>query len=254
MKESLQSFLESAYERHHRLAFIEADPLSVPHRYHRPGDIEIAGLFSALIAWGNRRSIVRSALGLMDRMDHAPHAFVLEATESELDRLNGFVHRTFFDVDARALVYALRVVMRPSGSLEGAFQPKPGETDLYPAIVRFRQALVRAYSLGRTQKHLSNPDRGSAAKRIALFLRWMVRRDSAGIDFGLWKSIDPALLVLPLDVHTARTARQLGLLQRKANDRKAVEELMTVLRTFDAVDPVRYDFALFGLSLEANKA
>jgi len=250
----LASLLESAYERHHRLEFIEADPLNVPHGFSHPGDIEIAAFFSALIAWGNRRSIVRSALGLMDRMDRAPYAFVVGASESELDQLEGFVHRTFFDADARTLIYALRGVLRAAGSLEAAFRPLPGEPDVYPAIVRFRQAMVQAHPLGRTQKHLSNPDRGSAAKRIALFLRWMVRRDTAGIDFGLWSSIDPALLVLPLDVHTARTARNLGLLQRKANDRRAVEELMTALRTFDAADPVRYDFALFGLSIETTPA
>ncbi len=244
--------LEWAYERHHRLEFVEADPVSIPHRFEHPLDIEVSGFFTALISWGNRKSILKSASQLMERMDGAPAQFVLDAGPEDFRQLDGFVHRTFFGEDARALALGIRPILRQFGSLEPAFKPPEASVDVYGGISNFRQMLFSATELPkRTHKHISNPDQGSAAKRLAMFLRWMCRSDSAGIDFGQWKHISPSLLVVPLDVHTARTARELGLLHRKANDRKAVEELMTQLRLLDPLDPSRFDFALFGLSAEA---
>lgn len=251
MSPELHHLLESAYERHHRLEFVQDDPISIPHRFDRPLDIEIAGFFTALISWGNRKSILRSASQLMDRMDGAPSDFVLEAGPDDLKRLDGFVHRTFFGEDAKALIAGLRAILEKDGSLEPSFTPAEGSLDVYAGISQFRQNMLSQAPLPqRTHKHLSNPERASAAKRLAMYLRWMCRSDSAGIDFGLWTNIGSSRLVVPLDVHTARTARELGLLGRKANDRKAVEELMIQLRRLDPLDPSRFDFALFGLSLE----
>lgn len=246
----LHALLEAKYAQYNRSDFIEHDPISVPHRYSRKEDIEIAGFFAALLAWGKRSLIIRSLHRLMACMDDAPADFVLSATESELLSLDGFVHRTFNGVDARALVLALRRVYREAGGLEGIFSAamQPESVDVLPALLHARVALLASPTFPpRTHKHIANPAAGSSAKRLNMYLRWMVRRDSYGVDFGLWKGIASHQLLMPLDVHTGNVGRELGLLLRRQDDWRAVQELTASLRVFDPQDPVKYDFALFGM-------
>ncbi|RMG24571.1 MAG: TIGR02757 family protein [Bacteroidetes bacterium] len=244
--------LDQKYEQFNTPEFIHSDPISVPHSFSRKEDIEIAAFFSALIAWGRRDLIVRNARKLMQLMDDAPYEFVMQADEEALSRLQFFVHRTFNGVDCRALVLSLRRVYQQAGGLEAVFCQalSPADANVFPAIVAAREALVsHAAFPARTHKHLANPASGSAAKRINMFLRWMVRRDGRSVDFGIWEGIGMHQLVCPLDVHTARVGRKLGLLKRKQNDWKAAVELTESLRAFCAADPVRYDFSLFGLGV-----
>lgn len=247
---ALKEFLDQKAHYYESETFIPDDPISVPHRFRLKNDIEIAGLLTATISWGNRKSIIKSANLLMERMDDAPYDFVMHHSHNELKRLSGFVHRTFNSEDALFFIKALNKFYQTSDSLEEAFLPTTGEKDLMNAIVRFRQWMLRLQPTLRSGRHIADPSSGSAAKRIHMFLRWMVRSEKGGVDFGLWKRISPALLSCPLDIHTGTTARALGLLTRQQNDRKAVEELDLVLRTFDPLDPVKYDFALFGIGLE----
>ena len=241
--DDLRSFLEEKYLKYNQPAFIESDPIQVPHEFSRKEDIEIAGFFSATIAWGQRTTIINNARKLMMWMDQSPYEFVLEASEDELATFENFRHRTFNGEDCRYFLKAIRYLYKEHGGLEHAFQaPQP-----LSGISHFRQLFFALPHEKRTQKHVSDPQRGSSAKRLNMFLRWMVRRDGAGVDFGLWKDWDPANLRLPLDVHTGNVARKLGLLQRKQNDWKAVEELTGSLRLMDPEDPVKYDYALFGL-------
>lgn len=244
-----RDFLDEKADLYNRLTFISTDPVSIPHRFSNKEDIEIAGFLAATIAWGQRPTIIRNALHLLQLMDDAPHDFVQHAGARELKRLDGFVHRTFNGTDARCFVTALRHIYKKHGGLEAAFQTGLKQGNMHEAISYFRRCFFEPAHPARTEKHVSDPAQGSAAKRIHMYLRWMVRRDKRGVDFGLWKSISPALLCCPLDVHSARVARKLGLLQRTQNDRKAVEELTANLRLLDARDPVKYDFALFGLGV-----
>jgi uncharacterized protein (TIGR02757 family) len=247
----LRELLEQKANQFNSPAFIPDDPISVPHRFSRKEDIEIAALLSATISWGNRKSIVKSANRLLNLMDESPYEFVMEAQENELERLSSFVHRTFQGEDARFFVLGLRQIYRQSGGLEGLFTSGfANHGHAFGAIAEFRKAMLRTIHNQRTRKHLPDTDRGSAAKRLNMFLRWMVRQDNRGVDFGLWTGISPGLLSLPLDVHTGRVTRQLGLLNRQQDDRRAVEELDHSLRQIDPIDPVRFDFALFGLGLE----
>ncbi len=265
-KEFLHDFLEAKVREYNQPAFITDDPVSIPHLFTRKEDIEISGFFAATIAWGQRPVIIRNARSLMERMDMAPYEFVLSASPKELKKLDSFVHRTFNATDVRFFVAALRKVYTKHGGMENIFAQKlrgracPEERGMSPwlissyesltpardAIIHFREVFLTAKHESRSEKHVANPASGSNAKRINMFLRWMVRRDNAGVDFGLWKSISPSLLCCPLDVHVGNVARALGLLERKQDDWKAVEELTAKLREFDAEDPVKYDFALFG--------
>lgn len=233
--------------------FIDGDPISVPHAFSKNEDIEIAGLFAAIIAWGNRKSIIQSARKIMNIMDNAPHDFIINHQPDDLKRFNGFVHRTFQANDAATLVSMLQPLYRHHGGLKTAFSSVFGqkpEANAADAIVHFRKTLLSYPHERRFEKHLSNPEQGSAAKRLNMFLRWMVRRDRQGVDFGLWTEVFPmSSLLIPLDVHTARVARRLGILQRKQNDLKAVLELSSFCRSIDPVDPARFDFALFGIGL-----
>jgi uncharacterized protein (TIGR02757 family) len=250
--EDLKALLDQSHSQYNQPSFISEDPISIPHQFSDKEDIEIAGFLTALIAWGRRPLIIRSAERMMDCMDRSPAAFVRGASDGELARLDDFVHRTFNGIDARALVLALRRVYQEAGGLEGAFCEgvKKGDSDVYGGILHARAALTAAPDFPqRTHKHLANPAKGSSAKRINMFLRWMVRRDHQGVDFGLWKGISPHQLLCPLDVHTGNVARSLGLLQRKQNDWKAVIELTEKLRAFCPEDPVKYDFSLFGLGV-----
>lgn len=231
---------------------MEDDPVQIPHMYSQKEDIEISGLFSAVIAWGQRVTIIKNATALMARMDHAPYEYVMHANEAELRRLEGFVHRTFNSIDARAIVLGLRKVYQEDGGLEQIFVEglKTGDDSVFHAIVHARNMLSSREDFPkRTHKHLANPAKGSSAKRLNMFLRWMVRDDKQGVDFGIWKKIPASLLVCPLDVHTGNVARKIGLLQRKQNDWKAASELTQNLKMYCPEDPVKYDFALFGLGV-----
>lgn len=243
----LKEFLDEQADRFNRPAFLELDPLSIPHRYTKREDREISGFLAATLAWGQRTTILRNMLLLMQRMDESPYTFVADASEKELNALLPFVHRTFNGTDLLFFLRALRRLYR-EGGLERFFVPAPGEGNLWRGIVNFRHAFLAEPHEPRSEKHLANPGAGSAAKRIHMFLRWMVRKDDRGVDLGLWTQIPAALLSCPLDVHSGRVARQLGLLNRKQNDATAVLELDGNLRALDPLDPVRYDFALFGIS------
>ena len=252
---SLHALLEAAYDRYNTPAFIEDDPVGIPHLFDHKEDIEIAGFLTALIAWGRRALIIRNAQALMARMDMAPHDFVVGASAAELRRLAGFVHRTFNEQDATALVLALRRVYAESGGLEGIFSQslRPEDPHVFPALCAARSQLLALPDFpARSQKHLANPASGSSAKRINMYLRWMVRRDRRGVDFGLWQGIGMNQLICPLDVHTGNVARTLGLLSRTQNDWKAALELTDALRSFCPEDPVRYDFSLFGLGVNGE--
>lgn len=253
--DDLYELLETKYAQYNRKDFIENDPIQIPHRYSQREDIEIAGFFAALLAWGKRSLIIRSLQQLMTIMDDAPAAFVQHATAAELVRLDGFVHRTFNATDARALVLALRRVYAEAGGLEGIFSAgiTADAAHTQGAILNARAELLRLPAFPpRTHKHVANPAEGSSAKRLNMYLRWMVRRDAQGVDFGIWQQIQPRQLLMPLDVHTGNVGRAVGLLQRKQNDWKAVVELTDALRKFDAHDPVKYDFALFGMGVSGD--
>jgi uncharacterized protein (TIGR02757 family) len=232
------------------LEFIESDPIQIPHAFTEPFDIEISGLLTALISWGRRDIIIKSAKEMLRRMDNAPYAFVRDASAADLSQLRGFVHRTFNASDLEFLILGLRNLYSEGKGLEPFFLPNQDEADTNAAIDRFRRAMLRVPHELRSEKHLASPQKGSAAKRLHMFLRWMVRRDTAGVDFGMWETIPTAKLLLPLDVHTGRVARELGILKRKMNDRVAVEEVMKPLRKWNPEDPVAYDFALFGMGME----
>ena len=251
--EALRETLEWLYDRYDRPEFIDDDPIAVPHRYTARADREIAGFLSATIAWGNRRSIVRNGHRMMLCMDDAPADFVRNASERELQRLDAFVHRTFNGGDLRDFVLALRRLERMYSGLGNFFEERYVATQSLPQVLaEFRQEFFAAEHALRCEKHLSSVEKGAACKRLCMYLRWMVRRDPRGVDFGLWTRIPTAALRLPLDVHTGRVGRDLGLLARRQNDWRAVEEITTSLRRFDAQDPVRFDFALFGLGVQGG--
>ncbi len=242
--------LDQAVERYNQPSFIADDPISIPHRFHLHQDIEIAGILSATIAWGKRSMILNNAGKLMERMDHAPYDFVRNAQEKELQALEGFVHRTFNTDDLLFFMEGLKRIYAQYDSLEAVFyNGYKEEGSIKAAIENFRNEMFAAPHMDRSRKHISSPARGSAAKRINMFLRWMVRKDNKGVDFGIWKNLPMSALMCPLDVHSGRVARHFGLLQRRQDDWKAVEELNQALRLLDPSDPVKYDFALFGIGV-----
>lgn len=248
-RRELKDFMDAKAAQYQRPEFLETDPIQVPHDFDRPEDIEIAGFLTATLAWGNRKSIIRSARGLMHRMDDAPFEFIANAGSGDLKQLDDFVHRTFNGTDASFFVRALQQVYRHHRTLEALFVPAEDEASLQGAISRAREVFLAVPHEARSEKHFSDPLRGSAAKRINMFLRWMVRPPNTGVDFGIWTRIKPAQLSCPLDVHSGKVARRLGLLRRKQNDAKALSELDRALRRLDPEDPVKYDFALFGLGV-----
>lgn len=251
MRPDIKQLLDEKFLQFNTKGFIENDPVLIPHRFSRNEDIEIAGFLAATIAWGNRRSIITNATRLMKLMDDSPFEFVTQHTTRDLKVFDKFVHRTFNDTDCKFFIRSLKNIYEKHGSIEPAFSNGLAESDLTikNAIVHFRQEFLKPTHQKRTEKHISNPLANSSAKRLCMFLRWMVRKDTQRVDFGIWKSINPSQLCLPLDVHTGNVSRKLGLLKRKQDDWKAVEEITEVLRTFDPVDPVKYDFSLFGLGV-----
>lgn len=247
---ALKALLDDRYDRYNCRAFIDTDPIQVPHRFDRAEDIEIAAFLTAMLAWGNRRAIIASASRLVDLMEGEPHRFVTTAGEDELGRFAGFVHRTFNGIDCVCVLRSLGNLYRRHGGLRRVFEEAYAvHESVADAFARFRELFFALPHPVRTEKHVSDVRRLSAAKRLNLFLMWMVRRDDRGVHFGLWKNIPPAALLIPLDLHCGNTARGLGLLTRRQNDWRAVCELTDRLREFDPLDPVKYDFALFGMGI-----
>jgi uncharacterized protein (TIGR02757 family) len=244
----IKEFLEEKYLQYNNRSFIETDPIQIPHRFTKKEDIEIAGFLAATIAWGQRKSIITNSKKLMEWMDNSPHDFILDHSIKELEPFKKFVHRTFNGTDCIFFIQSLNNLYKKHGGLEGAFSKglKKNE-NIKHSISGFRELFLEIKHEKRSEKHISNPIAKSSAKRLCMYLRWMVRKDKRGVDFGIWNKISASQLCLPLDIHTGNVSRKLGLLKRKQDDWQAVEEITSVLKQFDPKDPVKYDFALFGL-------
>ncbi|NRT15619.1 uncharacterized protein (TIGR02757 family) [Flavobacterium sp. 28A] len=245
----LKDFLDEKVIQYNTRDFIESDPVQIPHLFSQKEDIEIAGFLSATIAWGNRTMIIKNSHRMMDLMGNAPYDFVMNHSGNDLEQLQSFVHRTFNGIDFEHFIKSLQNIYQNHGGLESVFSKNTATLSMQESISEFKKIFFEIPHLNRTQKHVSDPRNGSAAKRINMYLRWMVRQDTKGVDLGIWKSIAPAVLSCPLDVHSGNVARKLGMLSRKQNDGKALYELDTKLRILDPLDPSKYDFALFGLGV-----
>lgn len=244
----LFELLEEKAQRYNRPSFIETDPIQVPKQFSQKENIEIAGFLAASIAWGQRPTIIKNAFRLMQLMDNDPYEFLLHTEEKDWGQFLSFKHRTFNGADCLFFLRSLQHIYRNCGGLETVFTTGfQIDNSIALALQYFRQVFFEVDHEARSQKHVSNIDKGASAKRLNMFLRWMVRKDEAGVDFGLWRGIPSSALMLPLDVHTGTQARQLGLLSRRQDDWKAVLEVTEKLRTFDPNDPIKYDFALFGM-------
>jgi len=242
-------FLEEKARQFNTPEYIETDPIQVPHQFSDTNNIEIAGFLTATIAWGNRKSIIKNAMQLMNLMEMQPYEFILNASEQELSRLNNFKHRTFNGIDCKFFIKSLRNIYKNHKGLKTVFEENAkGETNIEKALINFRNIFFEIEHPERSTKHVANVLKNSSAKRLNMFLRWMVRNDGI-VDFGIWKGIKPSQLLIPLDVHCGNVARKLGILKRKQNDWKAVNELMNILIDCDPEDPVKYDYALFGLGV-----
>ncbi len=248
MKSSIKKFLDSKVDQYNQPLYFKNDPISIPHSFTTKQDIEIAAFFAALFSWGNRTTIINKSKELLQRMDKSPHQFIQHCTPSDLKRLKGFKHRTFNEDDLYYFIDFIQRHYRKYNSLETAFFPSK-EMNVEEGLNHFKKYFFSSEHLKRTEKHISSPLQKSACKRLNMFLRWMVRNDNKGVDFGIWKNISPAQLICPLDVHVTRVARKIGLLQRKQNDWLAAVELTEALRKLDMKDPVKYDFALFSLGV-----
>ncbi len=246
--EELKDYLDFKADQYNNPNFIESDPIQIPHRYKVKEDIEISGFLAATIAWGNRKMIINSATKMMDTMGNNPYDFVMNATNNQIDSIDNIVHRTFNSEDFRYFIKSLRNIYQNHGGLENVFAAN-NSINLQNRISAFKQIFFEIDHPLRTTKHISDPLKGSSSKRINMFLRWVSRNDKKGVDFGIWKSVSPSELSCPLDVHSGNVARTLGILNRKQNDQTALQELDEALRKFDPTDPVKYDFALFGLGV-----
>jgi uncharacterized protein (TIGR02757 family) len=244
----IHSFLDQKYHSFNHPNFIETDPIQVPALFTTKENIEIAGFLAATLAWGQRPTIIRNALNLVRLMNNDPIEFLLHTSEDELEMFLSFKHRTFNGIDCIYFLKALKNIYQNHGGLEQVFtMGYQNGNSIFSALVYFRKVFFELDHLHRTEKHISNVEKGASAKRLNMYLRWMVRSDQAEVDFGLWKQIPSSALMLPLDLHTGNVSRKLGLLTRTQNDWKAVEEITSRLREFDPLDPIKYDFALFGL-------
>lgn len=249
-KPEIKDFLEEKYRQYASIVFIATDPIQIPRSYSRKEDIEIAGFLAATLSWGQRPQIIRFVKLLLNQMGESPYEFIMEANPLDLKPLSKFYYRTFNGLDCLAFIKSLQRIYRGGSSIHQVFvEGYQKEQSVKGAITHFRSIFLGNDFPVRSQKHISNPTTGSASKRLNMFLRWMVRPPKEGVDFGLWPEIPTSALMLPLDVHSGRVARALGLLTRKQNDWKAVEEVTQNLRIFDPNDPVKYDFALFGLGV-----
>ncbi|MHA6248063.1 TIGR02757 family protein [Pontibacter sp. CAU 1760] len=248
----IKALLDDRVEKYNQPDFIPNDPVSIPHRFTKKQDIEISGFLAAILAWGQRKTIINNCLKLMDLMDNAPHDFILNHQDQDLPRFLGFKHRTFNDTDLLYLLHFFQQYYQQHDSLETAFVGENNQlSSQKERLMHFHNL---AFSLEdapqRTRKHIATPARKSACKRLNMYLRWMVRKDRQGVDFGVWDTMPMSDLICPCDVHVERVARRLGLITRKNMDWETAEELTAHLRTFDPADPVKYDYALFGLGIE----
>lgn len=248
----IKAFLEEKVRQYNNPNFIELDPISVPHRYSQKEDIEIAGFLVATISWGNRKIIVKNGHRMLDLLGDSPYDFVMSHNKQQLERLEGFVHRTFNYNDFKYFIKALRNLYVNHGGMENVFNLYANTDSLQPAIHQFKRIFFEIPHPARMTKHIGDPLERSAAKKMNMLLRWLIRKDNKGVDFGLWKSINASQLSCPLDVHSGNIARKLGLLKRTQNDALAVEQLDNSLRILDKEDPVKYDFALFGLGISGE--
>ena len=245
----LQEFLDEKVVQYNNPKFIDSDPIQIPHLFSKKEDIEIAAFLTATISWGNRKMIIRNASKMMQLLDNSPYDFVINHQKKDLESLDGFVHRTFNSIDLQQFITSLKHIYSNHKGLENVLSIENDNVTYKNAIHHLKQVFFEVSHQQRTQKHISDPLKNSAAKRINMFLRWMVRNDLKGVDFGIWKSHNSAHLSCPLDVHSGNVARKLNLLTRKQNDWKALAELDKNLRILDKSDPVKYDFALFGLGV-----
>ncbi len=247
---ALKAFLDAKVELYNNPSFIAEDPISIPHLFHKKQDIEIAGLWAAVLAWGQRKTIIAKCKELFEIMDFEPHDFVINHSESDLKALERFKHRTFNSTDTLYFVHYFKHYYSSNETLENAFNPSRDGGDVGSRLINFHNQFFNLEDAPeRTKKHIATPARKSACKRINMFLRWMVRKDNNGVDFGLWNSIQPSELICPCDLHVDRVARRLGLIRRKQTDWLTALELTESLKKLDPVDPVKYDFALFGLGI-----
>jgi len=250
MNEEIKNLLDEKYNEFNNHRFIQTDPIQIPHRFSQKENIEISAFLTSIIAWGKRKMIINNANKMMNLLDNNPIDFILNASQNEIENLPDFKHRTFNEIDFKFFIASLQNIYKNHGGLEAVFT-KGYETDntIKNSIIYFREVFFSIPFPERTSKHIANVVKNSAAKRINMFLMWLVRYDNRGVHFGLWKNIPTSSLMLPIDVHSGNTARRLGLLIRNANDWKAVEEISEQLRKFDSKDPIKYDFALFGLDI-----
>jgi uncharacterized protein (TIGR02757 family) len=248
-KSELKEFLDEKVDLYNHPNFIDSDPIQIPHLYTLKEDIEIAGFLAATIAWGNRKMIINNAKKMMDLMGNSPYDFVMSHNGNDLQRLETFVHRTFNGQDFIGFIKSLQNIYLNHGGLESIFTIHQEKDSMQNAISKFKTIFFEIEYLNRTEKHISDPNKNSSSKRLNMWLRWNCRQDNKGVDLGIWKSISPSQLSCPLDVHSGNVARKLGLLTRKQNDAKALAELDQNLRALDPNDPVKYDFALFGLGV-----
>jgi uncharacterized protein (TIGR02757 family) len=249
---NIKDFLDSKADQYNRIDFIHRDPVSIPHRYTKKQDIEIAGFFAAVLAWGQRVTIIKKSTELLSLMGDSPHDFMLHHRPKHLKALEHFKHRTFNSTDLLYFVEFLRHYYRQRDSLEDAFVVSPDAANVEAGLKEFYRLFFSLDHPRRTQKHIATPDRKSACKRINMFLRWMVRKDDRGVDFGIWNRISPSQLVCPCDVHVERVARKLKLIRKKPMNWQTAVELTQNLKKLDPLDPVKYDFALFGLGVEGE--
>ena len=248
----LKDFLDAKVAQYNHPTFIQDDPICIPHRYQHQHDIEVAGFFAAILAWGQRQVIINKCQALLELMDYAPYDFILHHQPADLKPLLHFKHRTFNATDTLYFIHFLRQHYQQHKTLEDAFLQgiAPQDSSVEKGLVYFHEHFFSlAEAPARTRKHIATPARRAACKRLNMFLRWMVRKDDRGVDFGLWQRIQPHQLVCPCDVHVGRVARKLGLLQRKQTDWQAALELTQHLKTLSPTDPVKNDFALFGLGV-----
>jgi uncharacterized protein (TIGR02757 family) len=247
--DEIKDFLDYKVAEFNRPEFIDLDPISIPHRYSLKEDIEISAFLTATISWGNRKAILTASQNMMKLMGESPYDFIMNYNDDLTEKTSGFYYRTFNGMDFNYFILSLRNIYQNYGGLEKVFNRLYKEFTLQESISRFKKVFFELPHQMRTEKHVSDPLSGSSAKRLNMMLRWLVRADNAGVDFGIWNQISPSNLSCPLDVHSGNTARKLGLLNRRQNDAKAVLELDLMLREFDPIDPVKYDFALFGLGI-----
>ena len=254
-KSSLQGFLDKKVEEYNHPSFIKSDPISIPRSFSKQQDIEISGLFAAIFSWGNRTTIINKSKELMQLMDNAPHDFILGNSDKDLKKLTGFKHRTFNTTDLLIFIEFLRFHYLQHHTLETAFAQwiDPSDETIEHGLTGFNNYFFSLHdSPGRTRKHIASPLKNSSCKRLNMYLRWMVRKDDKGVDFGIWKTISPAQLICPIDLHVARVAKRFGLLLQTQINWKSALELTSELCKMDREDPVKYDFALFNLGIMEN--